>query len=131
MRVTADTNVLVRVAVQDDVAQAARAAKLLESASQVVVPIPVLCEFVWVLKKVYAFGNAQVAHAVRQLMEAPTVVADRAAVSLGLEVLEAGGDFADGAIAQMGIAAGGDTFVSFDAAAVKRLARAGVKTKLL
>ena len=58
MKITADTNVLVRAAVQDDAHQARRAAKVLQEADLVAVPIPVLCEFVWVLRLVVALAVA-------------------------------------------------------------------------
>ena len=45
VRITADTNVLVRTIVQDDEAQAAAAHALLLQATVIAVPIPVLCEF--------------------------------------------------------------------------------------
>ena len=44
MRITADTNVLVRFVVADDPGQAAAAAALLERAEAVVLTVPVLCE---------------------------------------------------------------------------------------
>jgi predicted nucleic-acid-binding protein len=53
MKVTADTNVLIRAAVQDDLRQARKAAKILAEADVVAVPVPVLCEFVWVLRRGY------------------------------------------------------------------------------
>jgi predicted nucleic acid-binding protein len=51
MKVTADSNVLIRAAVQDDFHQARRAAKILAEADLIAVPVPVLCEFVWVLHR--------------------------------------------------------------------------------
>ena len=53
MKVVVDTNVLVRAAVRDDVVQARVAAKVLTDAEVVAVALPCLCEFVWVLRKVY------------------------------------------------------------------------------
>ncbi len=44
MKITADTNVLVRAAVQDHPNQARQAAKLLQQAELVAVPLTVLCE---------------------------------------------------------------------------------------
>ena len=52
MKITADTNVLVRALVQDDPGQARAASALLEQAELVAVPLPVLCELVWVLHRV-------------------------------------------------------------------------------
>ena len=50
MKITADTNVLIRAAVQDEPRQARQASKVLREAELVAVPIPVLCEFVAVTK---------------------------------------------------------------------------------
>lgn len=121
MKVTLDTNVLVRLATQDDVAQAARALKLLQQATLIAVPTPALCELVWVLLRGYRYTPAQVAHAVRTLLQVRHVVCNTPAVLAGLALLEAGGDFADGAIACEGELLGGQEFVSFDQQACKLL----------
>lgn len=52
---------------------------------------------------------------------------DRPGVEAGLALLEAGGDFADGIIAYDGRWLDGETFVSFDTAAVKLLTARGYK----
>lgn len=44
MKITADTNVLLRAVVQDDTKQAHAARKLLERTTVIAVPIPVFCE---------------------------------------------------------------------------------------
>ena len=72
-----------------------------------------------------------VATAVRSLMNLGNVVVNRPAAELGLAVLEAGGDFADGAIAFEGAWLGGETFVSFDKQAVILLSRQGEAAQLL
>jgi len=56
---------------------------------------------------------------------------DRPAAEAGLAAMRAGTDFADGVIAHQGRMAGGDTFVSFDRDAAKRLAGLGIRTKRL
>ncbi len=61
MRVTADTDVLVRFLVADDPDQAAAAAALLERAEAVVLTVPVLCELTWVLRSVYGIARADIA----------------------------------------------------------------------
>jgi len=76
-----------------------------------VVTLPCLCEFVWVLRRVYRFGNASIASAIRALLDTEHVTMNRAAVSTGLAILEAGGDFADGVLAHEGAALGAETFV--------------------
>ena len=131
MNITADTNVLVRALVVDEPAQAAEASRVLREAASIAVPLPVLCELVWVLKRVYGFGIADIAAAIRSLLVAGHVRLDRAAVEAGLALLEVGGDFADGVIAHQGQWLGGDTFVSFDRQAVALLREQGLATQLL
>ena len=131
MRVAVDTNVLVRAVVRDDPAQANAAAKVLNDAELIAVGLPCLCEFVWVLHRVYDFQTADAASAIRALLAIPKVEVNRPAVEAGLSVLEAGGDFADGVIAYEGNWLGGETFVSFDKKAVALLTSQGQSARLL
>ena len=131
MRITADTNVLVRAAVMDDPAQSAIAAEALLKADAVAVTLPSLCEFVWVLIRGYRRSAAEVAAAVRTLVEGANVLADRPAVEAGLAVLERGGDFADGAIAFEGRRAGGRVFATFDKQAAALVRATGGEARLL
>lgn len=131
MKITADSNVLIRAAVQDDLHQARRAAKALAEADLIAVPVPVLCEFVWVLRRGYKKSTADVSDAIRHLMKSANVVMNRPAVEAGLSVLDAGGDFADGAIAYEGEWLGAEEFVSFDSKAVSLLQAQGSRARLL
>lgn len=131
MKVTVDTNVLVRAVVCDEPAQARAAAKVLTQAQLVAVPLPCLCELVWVLLRVYAFKATDAAAAIRALMACTNVEANRPAVEAGLSLLEAGGDFADGVIAYEGQWLGGESFVSFDKKAVALLTAMGQPARLL
>ena len=131
MKVAVDTNVLVRAVVRDDAAQARVAAKVLTNAKVVAVALPCLCEFVWVLRKVYSLENADIAAAIRALLAAANVQVNRPAVEAGLSMLEANGDFADGVIAYEGNWLGGETFVSFDKQAVALLTAVGQAARLL
>jgi predicted nucleic-acid-binding protein len=131
MKVTVDTNVLVRAAVGDDPKQSKAAAKILTNATLIAIALPSLCEFVWVLLKVYGFKPSEAALAIRTLLNASNVEVNRAAVDAGLSILEAGGDFADGAIAYEGHWLGGETFVSFDKKAVSLLVDQGQSAQLL
>jgi predicted nucleic-acid-binding protein len=131
MKVTADSNVLVRAAVQDDLHQARRAAKILAEADLIAVPVPVLCEFVWVLRRGYKKSAADVSDAIRRLGRSANVVMNRPAVEAGLSVLDAGGDFADAAIAYEGEWLGAEEFVSFDSKAVSLLQAQGRRARLL
>lgn len=130
MKVTVDTNVLVRAVMRDDAAQARAAAKVLTEAEIVAVPLPCLCEFVWVLRSVYSLPDTDIAVAIRALLAAANVEADRPAAEAGLAMLEANGDFADGVIAHEGAWLGGETFVSFDKQAVTLLAARGRPARL-
>jgi predicted nucleic-acid-binding protein len=130
VRITADTNVLVRSAVRDDKKQAAAADRILKSAEVIAVTLPCLCEFVWVLRKLYDISAHDVAETIRSLLAVANVQADRPAAEAGLAVLEAGGDFADGVIAHEGGRLGGETFVSFDKQAIKLLQSAGLAARL-
>ncbi len=117
MKVAVDTNVLVRAVMRDDPAQASVAAKVLTDAELIAVALPCLCEFVWVLLRVYNVQPSDVATAIRALLAAANVEVNRPAVEAGLSVLEAGGDFADGVAGHLPMRAtgsAGETFVSFD-----------------
>jgi predicted nucleic-acid-binding protein len=131
VRITADTNVLVRAATLDDPIQSPVAAAVLLEAEVVAVTIPSLCEFVWVLARGYKKNASEIVSAVRKLIDSETVVVDRPAVEAGLTMLERGGDFADGAIAFEGRRAGGEVFTSFDRDAVKLVDAVGGETRLL
>ena len=131
MKVAVDTNVLVRAVVRDDAAQARVAAKVLTNATVVAVAMPCLCEFVWVLRKVYKLETEDIAAAIRALLAAANVQVNRPAVEAGLSMLEANGDFADGVIAYEGNWLGGETFVSFDKQAVALLTAVGQPARLL
>ena len=131
MKITADTNVLVRAAVQDDAHQARRAAKVLQEADLVAVPIPVLCEFVWVLRRGYKKSVSDISDAIHRLMNGVNVVMNRPAVEAGLSILGAGGDFADGVIAYEGDWMGAEEFVSFDSKAISILRSQGSRARLL
>src|SRR5438309_11579274 len=91
MKITADTNVLVRAAVQDDVHEARRAAKVLQEADLVAVPIPVLCEFVGVLRRGYKKSVSDISDAIHRLMNGANGVLNRPAVEAGAPILDAGG----------------------------------------
>lgn len=131
MKISVDTNVLVRAVVGDAPAQANVAAKVLIDAGLIAVTLPCLCEFVWVLLRVYDFEQTDAASAIRALLAAANVEVNRPAVEAGLMVLDAGGDFADGVIAYEGNWLGGETFVSFDKKAVELLTAQGQSTRLL
>ena len=131
MKITVDTNILVRAMLVDDKKQAKAAIKLLKDATLIAVPLACLCELVWVLKRGAGLTPKDIVRAIEALSDAQNVVMNRPAVDAGLSIFAAGGDFADGVIAHEGQWLGGETFVSFDKAAVKMLKEQGQDTKLL
>jgi predicted nucleic-acid-binding protein len=131
MRITADTNVLVRAVTGDDARQAEIAKEELARADVVALSLPVLCEFVWVLSRGYGISTAEIAETIRRLIDSVNVAVDRPAAKAGLALLEAGGDFADGVIAHEGSRLGAECFVSFDKKAVKLLEAQGWGARVL
>jgi predicted nucleic-acid-binding protein len=131
MKVTADTNILLRAVTRDDEKQARAAARLLKQAELVAISLPCLCEFVWVLNRVYKFKRQDIAAAIEALIEAKNISTNRPAVEAGLMALHAGGDFADTLIAYEGHWLGSEEFVSFDRKAVTLLQQQGIRARLL
>lgn len=131
MKVTADTNILVRAVTGDHLEQSNVAKAALRSAELIAMPIPALCELVWVLSRGYKHSPSDIAEAIRRLINGANVIVDRPAVEAGLAILDEGGDFADGAIAYEGNWLGADTFVSFDKNAVTLLNAQGRSARLL
>src|ERR1700682_736693 len=131
MKITADTNVLVRAVTGDKAPQSKAAQAALKRADVVALAIPALCELVWVLSQGYKVPPRDIAEAIRRLMNGANGVLDRPASGDGLALLDAGGDFADGVIAYEGSWLGADAFVSFDKKAVKLLEAQGGSARLL
>jgi predicted nucleic-acid-binding protein len=130
LRITVDTNILVRVTVLDDPEQARLGSELLRTAEFIAIPLSTLCEFVWVTMRAYRRAAAEVIQAIMTMLDSPGVATDRPAVEAGLAMLAAGGDFADGVIAFDGRRLGGEVFVSFDRKAVDLVASQGGDTLL-
>jgi predicted nucleic-acid-binding protein len=131
MKVSADTNVLVRAITDDDARQSRIAKTMLANADMVALALPALCELVWVLSQGYKVPSADIAEAIRRLIGADNVVVNRPAAEAGLAQLRAGGDFADGVIAYEGNWLGAETFISFDKKAVKLMKARGESVHLL
>ena len=130
MKITPDSNVLIRAIMGDDPRQSAAAQKSLQNAELVGLTLPALCEMVWVLARGYKIPAREIGETVRRLAESTNVAVNRGAVEAGLQMLDSGGDFADGVIAYEGRWLGCDTFLSFDKQAIKLLAAAGRKTQV-
>ena len=130
MKITADTNVLVRALTDDHIEQSKAARIALGKADMVALTIPTLCELVWVLRS-YRIPSSDIARTLRGLLDGANIAVNRPAAEAGLAVLETGGDFADGVIAYEGSWLGADTFISFDKKAVSLIEAQGRSARLL
>lgn len=96
-----DTNVVVRLLVADDAAQVARARRRVEDAlrdgTSLLIPLIVIVEVAWVLRRSYKVPKADVLMALRRLVETPPMqVQDAPTVIEAMERwAEGSGDFSD------------------------------------
>jgi len=122
-----DTNVLLRLLLNDDARQARQAQALLDQAmsrsDKILLPDIVLCELEWVLSSVHEVPKAAIIETLRRLLDAEEFAfLDRAAVTGAVGSYEDGGaDFSDYLIGASAARAGAATTYTFDRA----LRRAG------
>ena len=115
-----DTNVLLRLLLNDDSDQAKRAQDLIDHAvsasDRVLLPDIVLCELEWVLESVYQFPRAGIARTLRRLLDAQEFAfMNRAAVRQALDSYTRGqADFSDYLIGESATLAGATTTYTFD-----------------
>lgn len=119
-----DTNVLLRLLVEDDAAQTRRAAALARAEAAagrpLLVNLIVLCELVWVLRRAYRFPADRIAVAIEALLEAPAfALQEPDIVRDAVAVQRAGGDFVDAVIAAVNRTLGADETATFDQAAAR------------
>jgi predicted nucleic-acid-binding protein len=114
VRIAVDTNVLVRYLTWDDEDQAIEAARAIEEADAIVVPTIVLCELVWVLKRVYRYHGLDIIDILRRFAAIRAVEIDRPTAEAGIAMLTRGGDFADGIVRHEADGAKCDRIVTFD-----------------
>ena len=77
MKITADTDLLVRAVTEDDPKQGKAAQAALKNADVVALALPALCELVWVLSQGYKIPASQITEAVRRLINSANVVVNR------------------------------------------------------
>ena len=134
MKITVDTNILIRFFIKDDKVQTQKVWDIFFEAEEIFIPITVLCEVVWVLSFSYKLNNNLIAEKLKQLIKIPIIIVDKSAVNFGIKCLELNGDFADGVNAFLGTEFFGDNsakFISFDKKAVKILNSMGIDTILM
>lgn len=110
--ISLDTNILVRIIVEDDPAQQRRAASLLEFPA--FVSATVLLETAWVLRSNYGLSRPSIANALLGFIDAPTiVVVDETAIRWALERhARVESDLAD--LLHIATSAGTEHFATFD-----------------
>jgi predicted nucleic-acid-binding protein len=116
-----DTNVIVRLIVNDDLAQVERAARLF-AANEILIPSSVLIETEWVLSQAYGLNRSVVADAIGRVIDLANVTVDEPQrISWALAAFAEGMDFADAVHVRTPAAIG--RFASFDKALVKAARR--------
>jgi predicted nucleic-acid-binding protein len=120
-----DTNLLVRLLVRDDPAQAQRARAFVEAHSSPEDPAwvsqVVLCELVWVLTAGYGYRRAEVADVLQALLSTGSLLVEEASlVSRAVaEYRRGAADFADCLLARLNRARGCSTTGTFDRKAAR------------
>ncbi|MGQ0655280.1 MAG: PIN domain-containing protein [Betaproteobacteria bacterium] len=118
-----DTNVLVRLWVEDDHRQAAAARRLVaehgRAAASLRIADAALLEAVWTLKSVYAYSRAQISAAVKSLLDEPAyALADRDRMRAALDYYRRSrADFGDCLIAVDNASSGCEFTATFDRSA--------------
>ena len=117
-----DTNVLLRLLLDDDETQSrqveAIVSQVAEAGDRILLPDIVLCELSWVLRSVYEFAKADIVATLRRLLTGEEFAfVDRRAVSQSLESYANGSaDFSDYLMGQSATATGATTTYTFDRA---------------
>ena len=125
MKVGVDTSVLLRLFLKDDAGQLAQVRAMIEKIAaadgSLYVPQAVLCELAWVLSVKAGFGRAEIAQAVRGLIETAIIeLENQDAVCAALERHQtSGAGFADCLIVENALAAGASSFTTFDRALLR------------
>jgi predicted nucleic-acid-binding protein len=123
-----DTNVLLRLFVNDDPKQVA-AVRQAVAAGLIFVPKTVILELEWVLRSLYGNAPDAIASAFEDLMSAPDAeIEDVTAVRRAIGWFRQGFDFADA----LHLASSGhtDEFLTFDASMRRRASTLGLKPRV-
>lgn len=126
MSIAIDTNVLVRLLVQDDEVQFAAARRLVDEAAEAEQPVLImlcaLLETEWVLRSRYKLDKAAISGAFAQLLESGDVDFEHVPTveeALHLWSQQSRADFADCLLSARAVHLGRDRFLTFDVGASK------------
>jgi predicted nucleic-acid-binding protein len=125
-RIGLDTNVLIRLAVEDDGVQARIVRKLfdgLKPGDVFYVNLAVLLEAVWTLRRFYKYSQEECLMFVEALLEQRAIeLNDHEVIGHALlDSRDTGSDFADAVIAQLNKHAGCDLTSTFDRGAARKV----------
>lgn len=114
-----DTNVLVRLLVNDDPRQSRQARSSVTHAEQIGLPVMVLTEVVlettWILESVYGCTREEIVHFLETLLDVTTFdVESPDVIRVAARAYRRGGDFADHLIVGQAKRLGATRLVSFD-----------------
>ncbi|MBI1949555.1 MAG: PIN domain-containing protein [Deltaproteobacteria bacterium] len=123
-----DTNVVVRLLIDDHAAQHAAARSLLGSGERLLLTPTVLLESDWVLRDVYGLANRDIAAAFAALCATSNVeVANEEAVAEALRLSAAGVELADALHLAAATDARAKSLASFDRALARKAKRADAR----
>ena len=120
-----DTNILVRYILQDDLAQAARASRFIDSLSKNspgYITLVTIAELFWVLDRTYRLTRSQFVLAMDELLDSEGIEFQdefRVVEAINLFIRNATADFSDCLIARCSLAAGCESTMTFDKTAAK------------
>lgn len=114
-----DTNVLVRIILDDDAAQVAASLRLFQSGEPVYMLNSVLLETAWVLKSRYAVPVADIADALEAVLREPYIVTEAPLAIEAIDWYRNGMDFAD-AIHLAGAASRCERLATFDGTFIRK-----------
>lgn len=111
-----DTNVFLRIFIQDDGPKHREAVDLVRACGQVFVGVVVLVETVWALRKIYGFPREKLAKFLTTVLETDAfLVENRSSVEAAAAAFAIGpGDFADHVILESARRHGADPVYTFD-----------------
>jgi predicted nucleic-acid-binding protein len=122
----ADTNIVVRIFVDDDEKRAAAARSIFES-GPVWIAKTVLLETAWVLRRYYKYEQSAIVEALASLPELEHVhIEDEDSVGTASSLMSHGIDIADAM--HLASTPAGSRFATFDRALVRRAKRAGASS---
>jgi len=120
-----DTNILVRYIAQDDPAQSAKAAALIErrltAENPGFISLVAMAEIVWVLDRAYGLDDQEIAAVVERILQIDVLVveSEQEVFAAMIALKEGAGLFADALIGALGAKAGCAHTLTFDRKALR------------